>query len=38
MDEGQKSLNFKDTRGKEIPLPEEGALITPNPSHTGPGS
>lgn len=29
MDEGQKSLNFKDTRGKEIPLPEEGALITP---------
>ncbi|TWH56876.1 putative ABC transport system permease protein [Desulfitobacterium sp. LBE] len=29
MDEGQKSLNFKDTKGKEIPLPEEGALITP---------
>ncbi len=28
MDEGQKSLNFKDTKGKEIPLPEEGALIT----------
>lgn len=29
MDEGQKSLNFKDTNGMAVRLPEEGVLITP---------
>jgi putative ABC transport system permease protein len=29
MDEGQKSFNFKDTKGNAIHLPEDGALITP---------
>jgi putative ABC transport system permease protein len=29
MDEGQKSLDFKDTDGNAVYLPENGALITP---------
>jgi putative ABC transport system permease protein len=29
MDEGQKSLNFKDMNGNEVHLPEDGVLITP---------
>lgn len=29
MDEGQKSLNFKDRNGNAVHLPENGALITP---------
>lgn len=29
MDEGQKSLNFKDTKGNAVSLPEDGVLITP---------
>ncbi|HWQ74074.1 MAG TPA: ABC transporter permease [Syntrophomonas sp.] len=29
MDEDQRSLNFKDTEGNAIRLPEDGALITP---------
>ncbi len=29
MDEGQKSLNFKDTHGNTVHLPEDGVLITP---------
>ena len=28
MDEGQKSLSFKDTEGNAVQLPEDGALIT----------
>ena len=29
MDEGQKSLSFKDTNGNTVHLPEDGVLITP---------
>ncbi len=29
MDEGQKSLSFKDTQGNAVHLPEDGAFITP---------
>lgn len=29
MDEGQKSLDFKDTDGNTVHLPEDGVLITP---------
>lgn len=29
MDEGQKSLNFKDRNGNAVALPKDGALITP---------
>ncbi len=29
MDDRQKSLNFKDTEGNAVHLPEDGALITP---------
>ena len=29
MDEGQKSLSFKDMEGNEVSLPEDGVLITP---------
>ena len=29
MDEGQKSLNFKDMNGNAVHLPEDGVLITP---------
>lgn len=29
MDDGQKSLNFKDIEGNAVHLPEDGALITP---------
>ncbi|HBR02903.1 MAG TPA: ABC transporter permease [Ruminiclostridium sp.] len=29
MDEGQKSLNFKDINGMAVRLPEDGVLITP---------
>lgn len=34
MDEGQESLNFKDTNGNEVVLPENGALITPRMAET----
>ncbi|MCO1604122.1 ABC transporter permease [Desulfosporosinus nitroreducens] len=29
MDEGQKSLGFKDTKGNSVHFPEDGAFITP---------